>query len=587
MSRCARRLLLLALCAAGAALAAEAQLPANAGTPQGAQRRSPEELVELFPDESKMASAYVELDSWIYPAVDRLAALGYAPSAISGMRPWTRLECMRVLREAEALIRYEGTEPQPALSIVRALREEFAAEMQMMDASRWRGAALDSVYARFTGISGRPLTDGYHFGQTITNDFGRPFEQGANAYLGLQARAHAGRFAAFFRGEFQHAGFIVPPPKPVQDAISLIDLESVQALPPLRPRDINRFKALEAYATANVAGFAISFGKQSVWWGPGASGAMTFSNNAEPLPMLRVSRVSPRRLPLFLKYLGPMRVETFWAQLAGHNFIRTRGQGTQPLYFAPIRPRPYIHGEKISFKPTENFEFGFSSTTIFGGSAYPLTVRSFLRSYGVSNTVPGAVGDPGDRRSGFDLKYRLPFVRDHVTFYLDSFAEDEISPVAFPRRSALQPGLYFPRLPGLTKVDLRAEGFYTDLPGLRGTGFFYYNFRFVNGYTHQNQLLGHWVGRQGSGFQLASTYWHGPRQTVELSYRRQRVNPDFLKGGGLHDVRVSTGWALRNDVTVGGTLQYERWRFPLISAAKESNVAATFRVEFRPQAGKR
>ena len=47
-----------------------------------------------------MGSPYVPLDSWIYPALERLAALGYVNSAIVGMRPWTRMECARQLGEA-------------------------------------------------------------------------------------------------------------------------------------------------------------------------------------------------------------------------------------------------------------------------------------------------------------------------------------------------------------------------------------------------------------------------------------------------------------------------------------------------------
>ena len=47
-----------------------------------------------------MGSPYVPLDSWIYPALERLAALGYIDSAIVGMRPWTRMECARQVSEA-------------------------------------------------------------------------------------------------------------------------------------------------------------------------------------------------------------------------------------------------------------------------------------------------------------------------------------------------------------------------------------------------------------------------------------------------------------------------------------------------------
>ena len=42
---------------------------------------------------------YVPLDSWIYPAFERLFSLGYADSAYLGMRPWTRTSCLQILQE--------------------------------------------------------------------------------------------------------------------------------------------------------------------------------------------------------------------------------------------------------------------------------------------------------------------------------------------------------------------------------------------------------------------------------------------------------------------------------------------------------
>ena len=47
-----------------------------------------------------MGSSYVPLDSWVYPALQRLAALGYIQSQSLSIRPWTRLECARLLAEA-------------------------------------------------------------------------------------------------------------------------------------------------------------------------------------------------------------------------------------------------------------------------------------------------------------------------------------------------------------------------------------------------------------------------------------------------------------------------------------------------------
>jgi len=49
---------------------------------------------------SEMGSSYVPLDSWIYAAFDRLAALGYVADGSAVVRPWTRLECARLLKAA-------------------------------------------------------------------------------------------------------------------------------------------------------------------------------------------------------------------------------------------------------------------------------------------------------------------------------------------------------------------------------------------------------------------------------------------------------------------------------------------------------
>ena len=61
------------------------------------------------------------------------------------------------------------------------------------------------MYQRVMGISGTPLRDSFHLGQTDVNDFGRPYAGGFNNYSGFSARGHYGMFSAYLRGEFQHA----------------------------------------------------------------------------------------------------------------------------------------------------------------------------------------------------------------------------------------------------------------------------------------------------------------------------------------------------------------------------------------------
>ena len=64
---------------------------------------------------------------------------------------------------------------------------------------------LDSVYTRVMDIAGTPVNDSYHFGQSIINDYGRPYWQGVNNYTGFSASANDGRFAFYIDGEYQYA----------------------------------------------------------------------------------------------------------------------------------------------------------------------------------------------------------------------------------------------------------------------------------------------------------------------------------------------------------------------------------------------
>src|SRR5581483_11062852 len=114
---------------------------------------------------------YVPLDSWVYPAVERLIALGYIKTGYLGIRPWTRMECARMLAETEQKIGDEDDTSGVAPRIYRDLAQEFSPEIGRLNGAANLGANLDSVYVRTTNISGLPLRDGYHFGQTIVNDY--------------------------------------------------------------------------------------------------------------------------------------------------------------------------------------------------------------------------------------------------------------------------------------------------------------------------------------------------------------------------------------------------------------------------------
>ena len=70
-----------------------------------------------------------------------------------------------------------------ALQLIVALRKEFPAEHAQ------RSVAVDSIYTRYLENTGKPLTDSYHFGQTLINDFGRPYEGASSSIAGFSAYA--------------------------------------------------------------------------------------------------------------------------------------------------------------------------------------------------------------------------------------------------------------------------------------------------------------------------------------------------------------------------------------------------------------
>ncbi len=222
---------------------------------------------------------------------------------------------------------------------------------------------------------------------------------------------------------------------------------------------------MEAYASAHVLNHEISFGKQDDWLGPGLGGGFAYSNNAENIYSFRINRVEPLHIPGLSRITGPFRYDFLVGSLKGH----------------VVPNDPWVHVEKISFRPTENLEFGFERTVIWGGKGHePITLHTFLKSFFSFQNVTAAEkfsrNDPGARFGAFDFSYRLPFLRNWLTLYSDGEVHDDVSPIDAPRRAAWRPGLYLSHFPGVPRLDMRVEAVSTDPPVSTSNdgGFMYY-----------------------------------------------------------------------------------------------------------------
>ena len=558
--------------------------PALQGASQGAPATGSQ---SVDGDPSVASSPYIPVDSWIYPAVLRLYSLGFVDSVYLGMRPWTRSIVNNMLTEVGNRIEDDdtGTATTEAEKIYEALTRELHYNPQNPCQIPENNLWVESVYSTVRVISGTPLHDSYHLGSTIINDYGRPYQNGFNNYSGASGYAFAGRFLLHLRGEFQGTPSAAGYPATLAQVLSNIDqvsyINPVTNLPynqatipmgPIGAATHGRF--IEAYASAHLLNHEISFGKQDDWLGPEVGGGMAYSNNAENIYSFHINRVEPLYIPLLSLLTGPFRYEFLVGSLKGH---------TDPN-------DPWVHVEEISFRPTENLEFGFERTVIWGGKGHePITLHTFLKSFFSLSAPDLAVkessADPGARFGAFDFSYRLPFVRNWLTLYSDSEVHDDVSPIDAPRRAAWRPGIYLSHVPGIPGLDLRAEAASTDPPITNSNGghFMYWEQIQTQGYTNHGQMFGDWIGRECKGGQGWITYHLSGDEWLQLGVRNQKAAKDYIPGGTtLNDISFQIVKRIGKDFELDGNFTYERWKAPIYLSGQQNVTTTTIQFTWFP-----
>ena len=518
-------------------------------------------------------SPYIPLDSWIYPAATRLYDLGYLPTAFLGLRPWTRVSLTHMLSLSQAAI-LDAPPGSEAAGLFDRLHHELQPEL---DGPASPFAQVESIYTRVREIRGPILNDSFHVGQGVINDYGRPYQTGFNTIAGYAVRATAGRFDLYARGEYQHAPSATGYSQQVANTLADIDVTPhvPQSTIPAGPiADRNQARLLEANLSAHLLGHQFSFGKGDAWLSSSQGSSMAWSNNAENIYSFRINRIEPLYIPVLSRITGLFRYDFFVGSLKGHTYPND----------------PWIHAEKISFKPTPDLEFGFERTVIWGGKGHaPITLHTFLRSFfstaGVEPSVKVSRLDPGARFSTFDFHWRIPWRSHLVTLYTDSLAHDNVFPVSNPGRSGIRPGLLIARLPAMPKMDLRLEGGTTDPhdPGSSGGNFLYYEYIQRQGYTNRGQIIGDWMGREGKGGQAWLTWHPRPAESVQLEYRYAKAASDFIPGGTTqHSLGVNTLFRPRPNLEIRASAEGQVWRVPLVANGPQKTFLGTIQIQYFP-----
>ena len=292
---------------------------------------------------------------------------------------------------------------------------EFSDELSALEGKPYESIRLDTVYTRITGIAGQPLNDN-NLGQTLINNYGRPYQEGFNNYTGFSARADDGRFSYYVSGEYQHSPSAPPYPLSARLAIASVNLDPVQPATPFP--EINQFRLLDTYVSTKLLGQDISIGKQSLDWGPSESGSMLMSNNAEPFWMLRINQTEPLYIPGVSKVFGSVPSRTISsasspATTSSRRAVHLRTRSSASSRSAAIRIGMDGH------HPFQGIEISFARTNVFAGrkpraADVRLVLEQLHQLRRGAADVKFSRNDPGARFASFDFSWQVWNVDQHL-----------------------------------------------------------------------------------------------------------------------------------------------------------------------------
>ncbi|MCZ6626050.1 MAG: hypothetical protein O7B35_17770 [Deltaproteobacteria bacterium] len=488
--------------------------------------------------------------SWVYDALEKIVLAGLAEQVLLNTKPLSRVEAARVVAQAVRRLQWDqyGDYNHRGYleDILYRLVEEFGPELAEM------GVKTPLNREAAPGFFGIQAVDHAQFGSDFAgrsrravNSFGRRVSKGANATSTLDGRIQLGDFLSLY----------------YQPELS-------------RDKDSYQGRLLNGYGKLTLWNTEILVGRESLWWGPGFRGSMSFSNNAFPLDQVRLSSAEPFRLPWLLRYLGPMKVTTFVAQLEEDRDI----------------PHAMVGGWRANWGPSRYFEFGFSRLFQFGGRGRgTLNPGQFLRLlFDQGSDDPDSPLNVNNVMS-FDGTLRIPDVERYIliardaAFYFDFGWDDTLFGLFVPDKPGGIVGTYLTGLFGDPKLDLRLE--YAQSSEIMFTHGIY-----RSGFTNRGSVLSHFIGTKGSEIYARLTRWVNPDLLLGFEVSQAEIGPT---GAGLlglpREKRNSLGFDLSYRLSSGSSI-FLKYDFARVKdrgfVAGRSGNENLFRIEFTQSFGR-
>lgn len=277
------------------------------------------------------ARPFVPPDSPIYGDIDRLSAAGLIDTIVTGTRPYTEREIVRLLSEAKRNLgrRTDATE-WAARAIAAGLRRYDRATAGGIETVSLDVTFLDSPYRAI------PADENGSIDATInplaSYQAGRPLVNGTTSRLETSAAVSLGTHVALSLQP--RMAFGMPRSTPSDATLS-----------------VQSGSAIGAFGN-----LVIDAGRGYVGFGQSYPSGLLLSGNSPPLDMIRISTERPAALPWLFRILGPMYGTLFVADLGTSHQTHTHAK---------------LAGYHLSMLPHPNVELGAAVIDETGGNGAP------------------------------------------------------------------------------------------------------------------------------------------------------------------------------------------------------------------------
>lgn len=406
--------------------------------------------------------------------MEKLIGFGLIDDRLYAVRPWSRAEALRLLRQArENLPRLDGSARTAAEALLQLIPDAVLTDRMRLE-GRAEAISLDSPWLPVREDTGIGRIDA-ELNHLVRHREGRHFVDGENF----------GAELAF-------------------DAV-LADRLALQVEPRIWAGDdhvggaSDGAQLLRAQARLQLSNLRVDVGRSTSIWGPGRDGGTLLAGNARGLDRIRISSDSPFRFPWLLSALGPSQAEAFLALLEEDRDI----------------PHSKLVGYNVSVRPHPLVEAWFATLIQSGGSGAPdATAWERIADHLLFIDWIFNGGETflfSNKGTSMGVRVRVPRLRHGQLFAGFTLEDKGHNPKRiFWQDGAWLLGLWMPRLDAAGDYDLRVEFHHSGYRMHRHS-------QFTSGRTLDWRLLGMGGVDSDGGFVEVGTSRRRMRIAVELS----------------------------------------------------------------------